>query len=74
MYEVTLEDWTGMDYAVPSKQEIAGGTTIEELLNQLGLGEDYGYFSILLNSRTVPLSTVLENGDKLIFIPLMTDG
>lgn len=74
MYEVTLEDWTGMDYAIPSKQEIAGGTTIEELLNQLGLGEDYGYFSILLNSRTVPLSTVLENGDKLIFIPLMTDG
>ena len=29
MYEVTLEDWTGMNYAVPAKQEIVGGTTIE---------------------------------------------
>ena len=44
MYEVTLEDWTGMNYPVPSKQEIREGTTIEELLNQLGLGEYYGYF------------------------------
>ena len=41
---------------------------------ELGLGEDYGYFPILFNGRTVPLSTVLENGDKLILIPLMTDG
>ena len=74
MYEVTLEDWTGMNYAVPAKQEIVDGTTIEALLDQLGLGEDYGYFSILLNGRAVPLHTVLENGDKLILIPLMTDG
>jgi molybdopterin converting factor small subunit len=74
MCEVVLEDWTGMGYAIPAKQKTEDGTTIEKLLSQLGLSEKYGYFSILLNGKTVPLNTVLKDGDKLVLIPLMTAG
>jgi sulfur carrier protein ThiS len=74
MCRVVLENLTGIGYHVASVQEIQEDTTVKEFLSELGLADEYGYFSVLINGRVVPLSTVLRDGDRIVLVPLMTSG
>ncbi len=61
---------------VPSSSwdmDIHPGETVADILHKLGL-EQAEVEAVFVNGRTAPLSTPLQNGDRLALIPPGTPG
>ncbi len=57
----------------PLRIEIAEKTTVRDVLRQLGIPEE-DVKIVMRNNRQVELDTVLEDGDRVAFIPAVGGG
>jgi sulfur carrier protein ThiS len=53
--------------------DLPDGTTVADLLTTVGL-EDKGVEAAFVNGKVVPFDTVLEDADRVAFIPPGTPG
>ncbi len=63
----------GLEIGEPLRLDIEEGTTARDVLQQLGIPAD-DVKIVMRNNRQVDLDTVLQDGDRVAFIPAVGGG